>query len=106
MRVALNAVFLDPGVSGGPETYLRGLAGALPDVAPGLELEILTTRRGASALRADGFDGVVALRVDEGQRLRRLYAEEVLVARAARARGADLLHSLASIGPARTGRLP
>jgi hypothetical protein len=29
-RVALNALFLDPGVSGGSETYLLGLVPELP----------------------------------------------------------------------------
>jgi len=99
VKVALNAMFLDPGASGGPETYLRELARALPAAVPELELEILTTRRGAAALRADGFAGVVALPADESQRLRRLAAELVLAPRVARRRGADVLHSLASIGP-------
>ena len=46
-HVAFNALFLDPGVSGGPETYLRGLVPALADEFPGVELTVLTTRRGA-----------------------------------------------------------
>jgi glycosyltransferase involved in cell wall biosynthesis len=103
MKVALNAMFLEPNASGGPETYLRELARALPDAVPELELEIFTTRRGAAALRADGFDRVVALPADEGQRIRRLLAELVLVPGAARRRRVDVLHSLASIGPPRTG---
>jgi glycosyltransferase involved in cell wall biosynthesis len=101
-HVALNALFLDPGVSGGPETYVRGLVPALARAFPRLRLTVFTTRRGARALRADGwtdFARILHLPVDEGERVRRLLAEQVLVAAAARMHGADLLHSLASIGP-------
>jgi len=103
-HVAFNALFLDPGVSGGPETYLRGLVPALAREFPSLELTVLTTRRGASALRADGWTEFARIRhfpVDEGQRERRLIAEQVLAAVAARRWQADLLHSLASTGPVR-----
>jgi hypothetical protein len=54
-HVAFNALFLDPGVSGGPETYLRGLVPALAREFPGLRLTVFTTRRGARALHADGW---------------------------------------------------
>ena len=98
MRVAFNAMFLDPGVSGGTETYLRAL---IPELARlGVEPRVLTTRRGAAALREDGWDGVVALPSDEGQRLRRLWAEQAGVPR--HARGCDLVHSLGNTGPLRT----
>ena len=103
-HVAFNALFLDPGVSGGPETYLRGLVPALADEFPGVELTVLTTRRGARALRADGWTDFARIRhfpVDEGQRERRLLAEQVLAAVAARRWRADVLHSLASTGPVR-----
>ena len=53
--MGFNALFLDPGVSGGPETYLRGLLPAIARAHPSLELTIVTTRRGARALRADGW---------------------------------------------------
>jgi glycosyltransferase involved in cell wall biosynthesis len=102
-HVGFGALFLDPGVSGGPETYLRGLIPAMASQFPALELSVFTTRRGAAALRADGwtdFARVVALPFDEGQRVRRLVAEQLGVVAAARRRGVDLLHSLASTGPA------
>ena len=101
MRVALNATFLDPGVSGGTETYLRGLVPALGRL--GVEARVLTTRRGAAALRDDGWEGVVALPADEGRRVARLWADQVGVPRAAR--GCDVIHSLANTGPLRP-RLP
>jgi glycosyltransferase involved in cell wall biosynthesis len=101
-HVALNATFLDPGRSGGPETYLRGLVPALAREFPDTRLTVLTTRRGAARLVEDGWRdiaGIVALPVDEGERSRRLAAELVMTADAATRRKADVLHSLASFGP-------
>jgi glycosyltransferase involved in cell wall biosynthesis len=104
-HVGFGALFLDPGVSGGPETYVRGLVPAIASEFPALELSVFTTRRGALALRSDGwtdFARVVALPCDEGQRGRRLLAEQLGVVAAARRRRVDVLHSLASTGPAVT----
>ncbi|WP_164860537.1 glycosyltransferase family 1 protein [Rhodococcus sp. X156] len=98
----LNALFLDPAVSGGPETYLHGLAPALHAAVPDMELAVATTRRGARALRDAGWDSwceVAELPCDEGQRAQRLFAEQVLLPAEARRRGVDVLHSLASLGP-------
>jgi glycosyltransferase involved in cell wall biosynthesis len=104
----LNALFLDPNGSGGVDTYLRGLAPALRRRAPGTALSIATTRRGAAALRADGWDDwaeVVEFPCDEGDRISRQWAEQVLLPREARRRRCGLVHSLASIGPMWTPRL-
>jgi glycosyltransferase involved in cell wall biosynthesis len=102
--VALNALFLDPGRSGGPETYLRQLAPALIERYPGVTFTIVTTRAGKAALQeeqwADGAE-LVALRADEGQRLRRTLAEQVVLPALARRRRFDLVHSLASVAPVR-----
>ena len=100
--VALNAMFLAPGDSGGPETYLRELVRALASEYPKLRMEILTTGAGESALRADGFADLAVLRAlpaEEYRRVRRQVAEQLLVQVHARRAGADLLHSLASTGP-------
>ena len=102
----LNALFLDPSVSGGPETYLRELAPALLRQAPGLKLTVVTTGSGASALRADGWDDwatLQALPCEDGQRLRRTFAEQALLPRLARRSRVDVLHSLASVAPVRAG---
>ena len=80
--VALNAMFLAPGDSGGPETYLRELVRALAAEYPSLRIHVLTTGAGERALRADGFGDVAALRAlpaEEYRRLRRQLAEQVLV---------------------------
>ena len=103
--VALNAMFLAPGDSGGPETYLRELVRALASEFPGLRISVLTTGAGERSLRADGFAELAALHAlpaEEYRRLRRQLAEQVLVQVHARRAGADLLHSLASTGPVRT----
>jgi glycosyltransferase involved in cell wall biosynthesis len=103
-----NALFLDPGASGGPETYLRGLVPAVRDARPGTRITVATTRAGAEALRADGWDGwcdVRALPCEEGQRGRRQLAEQVLLPGLALRSGASLIHSLASVAPVRTPRV-
>jgi glycosyltransferase involved in cell wall biosynthesis len=101
-HVALNALFLAPGESGGPETYLRGLVPVLASEFPSTRFTLFTTRAGARALHADGWSDflrLVALPADEGQRGRRLVAEQVLLPEAARRHGAQLIHSLASVAP-------
>jgi glycosyltransferase involved in cell wall biosynthesis len=106
--VALNAMFLAPGDSGGPETYLRELVRALAAEYPRLRMTVLTTGAGERSLRADGFGELAELRAlpaEEYRRLRRQLAEQVLVQVHAWRAGADLLHSLASTGPVRTPRL-
>jgi glycosyltransferase involved in cell wall biosynthesis len=105
VHVGLNAIFLDPGRSGGPETYLRGLAPALASEFPGTRFTIVTTRRGAAALKRDGFTDfaeVLELPTDEGERVRRLLAEELWLPRRARRQGWDLIHSLATMCPVRS----
>ena len=57
--MALNALFLNPGRSGGPETYLRGLVPALAREFPDVRFLVVTTRSGAAALRADGWSDFV-----------------------------------------------
>jgi glycosyltransferase involved in cell wall biosynthesis len=103
-RVALNALFLDPSASGGPETYLRGLVPALASEFPHVRFELFTTRRGARALRADGWEQLAAIRAlpcDEGQRGPRMLAEQVLLPARVRRGRCDVLHSLASVAPIR-----
>jgi glycosyltransferase involved in cell wall biosynthesis len=108
-HLLLNALFLDPGGSGGPETYLRGLAPALQNARPGTRITVATTRSGAEALRADGWDswaGIRALPCEEGQRGRRQLCEQLLLPALARRIRADLVHSLASVAPIRTPGTP
>ncbi|MEO8969744.1 MAG: glycosyltransferase family 1 protein, partial [Solirubrobacteraceae bacterium] len=103
--IILNALFLDPDVSGGPETYLRGLAPALRAGRPDAELAVVTTRRGGEALAASDWPArgirIIVLPCDDGQRVRRQIAEQIRLPRLAAGRGADILHSLASVAPIR-----
>ena len=102
----LNALFLDPAASGGPETYMRGLVPALHRERPDARLTVVTTRSGAAALRRDDWDEwaeVRGLPCEDGQRLRRTWAEQVVLPRLARRLKADVLHSLASLAPIRPG---
>ena len=99
--MALNALFLNPGRSGGPETYLRGLVPALAREFPDVRFVVVTTGIGAASLRGDGwtdFVGIHELPVREEERTRRLVAEQILLPRFARS-GVDLIHSLATLAP-------
>jgi glycosyltransferase involved in cell wall biosynthesis len=105
-NVLLNALYLAPGVSGGPETYLRGLAPALAREFPELHLTVATTPSGAGALRADGweeFARLLELPCEDGQRVRRQWAEQVLLPRAARSGPSEIVHSLAGVAPVYAG---
>jgi glycosyltransferase involved in cell wall biosynthesis len=102
----LNALFLDPSVSGGPETYVRALVPALARERPEARLTVVTTRSGAAALRRDGWAewaDVRELPCEDGQRLRRTWAEQVLLPRLARRLRVDVLHSTANLAPLRPG---
>jgi glycosyltransferase involved in cell wall biosynthesis len=104
-NVLLNALFLAPGESGGPETYLRGLAPALAREYPNLRITLLTTPSGGRALAAEGWEEFLTLSTlpsEDGQRLRRLLSEQVRLPLRAR-RGVDVVHSLASVSPVFAG---
>jgi glycosyltransferase involved in cell wall biosynthesis len=105
-RVGLNALFLDPGVSGGSETYLLGLVPELLRLAPEASFEVATSRRGAAALaKLDWANGlqITALGCDDDEPARRTVAEQLALPRLARRRGWDLVHSLSNRGPRRPG---
>ena len=105
-HVLLNALYLAPSASSGTETYLRGLAPALARAFPDLRLTVATTPSGAAALRADGwerFASLLALPCEDGQRVRRQWAEQVLLPRVAHRTGAEIMHSLASVAPVYPG---
>ncbi len=108
-HLLVNALFLDPGGSGGTETYLRGLAPALHRAVPDTRITVATTRSGARSLRGDGWDSWAEIRTfpcEEYQRGRRQLCEQLLLPAFALRIGADLIHSLASVGPIRTPGTP
>ena len=101
-HIGLNALFFEPSRSGGPETYLRGLVPALAQEFPTTRFTLVTTKSGAQQLKDEGwteFCSLLSLGGDDGQRLRRLVAEQVNFPRLASSRRLDLIHSLASMAP-------
>jgi glycosyltransferase involved in cell wall biosynthesis len=102
--VGLNALFFDPGVSGGSETYLRELVPALAAARPDVELHVVSGPRGTAALRAAGWEDfvrLVQLPANDRERVRKTVAEQLVLPRLARRRGWDLLHSLSNLAPIR-----
>ena len=100
--VGLNALFLDPGVSGGPETYMRQLVPALAAAYPRTRFTVVTTRKGGAALSEAGWEEIVDLEVlptDNVQSVRKGIAEQVLLPALARRKRWDLVHSLTAIAP-------
>jgi glycosyltransferase involved in cell wall biosynthesis len=101
VRVALNLSFVAPGETGGMEVYARELARAL-DARDDVELVLLVNR-----LADDGWPESerVAIPVDPRRRVEWVLGDQFHAPRAAVRAGADLIHSLASTGPA-AGRVP
>ena len=105
-RVGLNALFLDPGVSGGSETYLRNLVPALLAAFPAVTFELATTRRGAIAIGAEPWArelAVLRLPCDDDQPVRRTLVEQLRLPGLARERRWGVVHSLSNRGPRRPG---
>lgn len=104
MRVALNLVFLVPGETGGMEVYARELLPRLAAIE-GLEPVAIVNRVAAQDRDAPWGDGgpvrSVTAPVDARDRKQWVWGEQRHVPRLARSIGADLVHSLASTGPAR-----
>jgi len=104
--VAFDALFLDPGVSGGPETVMRRLLPAIAAADPRLEITIATSRRGAGSLLADGWGDwarILALPSDDDTRVRKLVTQQLMLPRLARQRRWQVVHSLSNLGPVRLG---
>jgi glycosyltransferase involved in cell wall biosynthesis len=101
VRVALNLVFLVPGETGGMEVYAREL---LPRLAAidGLEPVAIVNRVAAQDRDAPWSGPVrcVVAPVDARDRRQWVWGEQRHVPRIARSLSADLVHSLASTGPA------
>ncbi|MGH2779848.1 MAG: glycosyltransferase family 4 protein [Thermoleophilaceae bacterium] len=99
MHIGLNLAFLTPGTMGGLEVYSRQLAEAL--AARGDTALTLFLSRPAARDRSWGELGrTVVLGVDPARRVDWVRADLGAVPRAAARAGVDLVHSLASTGPA------
>jgi glycosyltransferase involved in cell wall biosynthesis len=104
MRVALNLIFLVPGETGGMEVYAREL---LPRLAAleGVEPVAIVSRVAAAERDAPWSAGgpvrSVVAPVDARDRRQWVWGEQRHVPRLAKRLDANLVHSLASTGPAR-----
>jgi glycosyltransferase involved in cell wall biosynthesis len=96
MRVALNLSFVAPGETGGMEIYARELARALAG-RDDVELVLLGNR-----LLDHDWPNVarIVMPVDPRRRVEWVLGDQVHAPRAAVRAGADVVHSLASTGPA------
>jgi len=102
-HLAVNAVFLQQRM-GGLETYVRQLLPALLERRPGLRISVFVTPAGHDALVTEQWGREVEL---VPHRLlavphTKAIAELTVVGRLAAARGAEVLHSVAMIGPVRS----
>jgi glycosyltransferase involved in cell wall biosynthesis len=101
-HVGLNLIYLVPGETGGTETYARELIPALLEAEPGLRLTAFVNREAAAAGGPwSDLASPVTVPVDARNRLQWVRGEQLLLPRHAAAEGVDVVHSLASTGPAR-----
>lgn len=96
MRVGLDLLYLRPGATGGTETYARELAPRL--AAAGVELTAFVSREAAEADVAPGARTVV---LPARNRAQWVLAEQLLLPRAARRAGCQVVHGLAGTVPLR-----
>ena len=102
LHVGLDLLFLIPGESGGRETHVRGLLGALREARPDLRLTAFVGPEVAGpGFWTEHADRTVVLpRASARRRLAWAAGEALGVARAAAHAGVDVLHSPANFGPA------
>jgi glycosyltransferase involved in cell wall biosynthesis len=103
MHIGLNLIYLVPGDTGGMEVYARELLPELVRCAPpGTRFTAFVSREAAAA--ADGPWGellpAVTVPVNARRREQWVLGEQAFLPRLAARAGVDLVHSLASTGPA------
>jgi glycosyltransferase involved in cell wall biosynthesis len=100
VHVALNAVHLVPGETGGFEIYARRLIPALAETDPDLRLTVVVSREAAETLRRERWRADLAgLHVDARSRVRAVLAEQLGLPRLLRRLRPDLVHNLMSTAP-------
>ena len=103
LRVGLNLVHLVPAETGGSELYARRLIPALIDARSDLRLVLFAAPIAVRSLgksRGAATSSSSSSTFDPRSRVRRVLAEQVLLPRAARKAGVDLLHNLFTTAPA------
>jgi glycosyltransferase involved in cell wall biosynthesis len=100
VHVALNAVHLVPGETGGLEIYARRLISALEEVDLSLRLTVFAGPQTVEELRREGWRAELSpVRVDARSRVRGVLAEQLTLRRAVRGARPDLLHNLLNTAP-------
>jgi glycosyltransferase involved in cell wall biosynthesis len=104
MRIGVDALSVVPGETGGGETYLAGLLGAMEDVAAsrGHEIVVYGTAGNLPLFRERGAVRLVALPVDNKSRARRLLFEHLRLGGRLRADKIDVLYAPGNALPLRT----
>jgi FkbM family methyltransferase len=107
--IGLDLVYLAPGATGGMETYARALVPELARRRPGVRWVAFCGRELAAELRAapwiEGLE-VLELPVSSDSRVRRVAAEQTLLARAQRRAGVDVVHALGNTAALAPGGPP
>jgi glycosyltransferase involved in cell wall biosynthesis len=102
VHVGLNLCFLVPGETGGMEIYVRALVPALRRARQNLRLTLICSPELAEELEAEPWcEGleVIRLSISGRSRVRRVLAEQTLVASAAKRAGVEVIHSPGTTAP-------
>ncbi len=104
MRIGVDALSVVPGETGGGETYLAGLLGAMEDVAAarGHEVVVYSAPDAARLFRERGAVRLATLPLDNRSRARRLLFEHLRLAKRLRADKIDVLYAPGNALPLRT----
>ena len=108
IKVGLNLLFLEPGATGGMETYARGLVPLLPEAWPEAQFVAFAGRSLAAEWREQPWHqqiSMVDLKVASATRVRRSAFEQALLPAVAARQRPQLLHSLSQSAPIRS-RVP
>lgn len=104
--VGLDLLFVEPGATGGMETYARSLVPLLPDAAPDLRFTALVGRELAAEWASAPWHPAieaVGLPVSSASRVARTGVELTLAERAIRRHGIGLVHGLGNVVPVGPG---
>lgn len=100
MKIAINLLYLLPGIVGGTETYARGLLGGLASVDKNNEYFIFVNRESASWPLPDAANFTrVVCPVRASSQLTRYVFEQTGLPLLLKKYGADVVHSLGYVGP-------
>jgi hypothetical protein len=106
VHVGLNALYLVPAETGGSELYARRLVEALASTETALRLTVFASHHAIRSLEEERWPNnvdLIGLAFDARSRLRRVLAEQTLLARAVSRADVEVLHNLFTTAPAVRG---